>query len=169
MIQLNVIGVPYPQGSKSAFIRGGRAIVTEGGSKTGQAGHKAWRQAVATAARDYVQVHQQPALSGAVAVVMNFRFTPVKSDRFRTRHTTKPDLDKLARAVNDALADGGILAGDSIIWALTATKTYADDRPPGCQIAIKDDAALEGLDRTVKKEQARLDRKKPSTERETPK
>ncbi len=33
-IVLSVVGVPAPQGSKSAFVRGGRPVMVDGTSKT---------------------------------------------------------------------------------------------------------------------------------------
>jgi len=37
MIRIEVMGLPFPQGSKSAFIRGGHAVVVEGRARKGEA------------------------------------------------------------------------------------------------------------------------------------
>jgi Holliday junction resolvase RusA-like endonuclease len=171
MIELNVVGVPAPQGSKTAFAfidkRSGkpRAVVTEGGQGSkGKEKHRTWRAAVADAARGYVAAHPAACLSGATAITIHFRFSPIASDRFRTRHTTKPDLDKLARSVLDALVDGGILVNDSTVWSLKADKLYVYDEPPGCRVLIWDHAGDEASDREDRKESARLAHKNQSTE-----
>lgn len=154
VIELDVVGTPYPQGSKSAFIRGGRAIVTEGASKTGRAGHAAWRQAVATATRDYLGEHPREAIDEPIYVTMYFRF-PLTADKYRTRHRTKPDLSKLIRATEDALVDGGLLKDDSCVFRLNASKVYAHEVPPGCHIAIELCGGPELADRELLKEFAK--------------
>jgi crossover junction endodeoxyribonuclease RusA len=159
VIRLRVNGVPYPQGSKSAYIRGGRAVLAEGSSKKGQSGHAAWRQAVATAARDYLDENPRPTISQPCSVVMRFRFSPVASDKYRTRHTVKPDLSKLVRATEDALVDGGLLHDDSYIWDMSAEKTYAANEPPGCLITITLNGAQEEDDREALKQAAKAARK----------
>jgi len=154
MIELNVVGTPFPQGSKSAFIRGGRAIVTEGASKTGRAGHAAWRQSVATATRDYLGEHPRPAIDEPIFVAMHFRFA-LTSDRYRSRHRSRPDLSKLIRATEDAMVDGGLLKDDSCIFAMSASKVYAHDEPPGCRIGIELCGDAEAADREILKAQAK--------------
>lgn len=134
-VTLRVHGVPAPQGSKTAYMRGGRPIVTEGGSKTGRQSHATWRQAVATAARDWQDTHgpceliDEPCL-----VVIEFWLPKPKSKpRWKRWHDVKPDLDKLVRSVLDSLA-GVILADDSRVVALVARKDYGD--PPGCRVQV---------------------------------
>lgn len=46
MIELEVVGIPAPQGSKSAVLIGGKARLIEGSSTTGREKHKSWRQGV---------------------------------------------------------------------------------------------------------------------------
>lgn len=51
--------------------------------------------------------------------------------------TTRPDLDKLTRAVFDALTDAHIWHDDAQVVGLVATKRYAPpDKPLGVRIAI---------------------------------
>lgn len=55
-----------------------------------------------------------------------------------------PDIDKTCRAVLDGLGQGidgvsghgRLWADDSIVTELIATKSYADDVPPGARIVI---------------------------------
>ena len=49
-----------------------------------------------------------------------------------------PDLDKLCRAVCDALTDAGCWKDDSVVAFLIAAKRYADEVPPGVRITVKD-------------------------------
>lgn len=113
-----VLGVPAPQGSKSRMPNG---MVIEGSSKTGRAKHKAWRAAVADVARD---VAEERPHDGPLAVDITFRMPMPASrpKRMRTAGrwpcTVKPDIDKVVRTTLDALADGGLIAGDSRVWKL---------------------------------------------------
>jgi len=158
MIRIEVMGLPFPQGSKSAFIRGGHAVVVEGSSKKGRSGHAAWRQAVATAARDWLGENPREAIHEPVVLRMKFRFPTVASDKYRSRHFTKPDLSKLVRAVEDALVDGGVLADDSCVFALHASKRHVRHEPPGCSIEIALAGEEEARDRQFLKDQAAAER-----------
>lgn len=44
-----------------------------------------------------------------------------------TQPSVRPDLDKLCRAVLDALTDAGIWHDDSQVCSLSAIKVYADE------------------------------------------
>jgi len=49
-----------------------------------------------------------------------------------------PDLDKLLRAIGDAVGQSGLIWGDdSQIVEISARKHYADNRQPGAVILIK--------------------------------
>ena len=121
--EFDVIGVPTPQGSKQAFVRGGRAVVVDAGSQTSRNKHAQWRAAVAQRAQE-ARNGALP-LSGPVAVEMRFWMPLVKSDPHRSRHTTTPDLDKLIRAVLDSLTNSAIIADDSLVYSVDASKFYA--------------------------------------------
>lgn len=155
MIRLQVAGIPAPQGSKSAFVRGGRAVIVEGSSAKGRAGHAAWRQAVATAARDWLEQHPQSPLSEPARVTLQFRFPLVASDRYRYWHVTSPDLDKLARSVGDALVSAGLLADDRFICELHAEKRYcAAGEVAGCVIEVCALGQAEAAHRVARKSAA---------------
>jgi hypothetical protein len=73
-VVLRVYGTPAPQGSKSAFVRGGRAVLVEG-KGPGRQSHATWRQAVATAARDWQEANGGVALlDGDIALTVCFLF-----------------------------------------------------------------------------------------------
>lgn len=46
--------------------------------------------------------------------------------RQRQEPTVKPDIDKLQRALHDALTDSRLIADDSIITTVKATKVYVN-------------------------------------------
>jgi len=135
-VHLEVFGVPAPQGNKSAFIRGGRAVVVEG-KGPGRQSHAAWRQAVATAARDWQEANRQGLIDEPVFVSMHFRLPRPKSTPKKVVYQAKkPDLDKLVRSVLDAVS-GVVLADDARVVKLLASKDFATDTvPPGASIGI---------------------------------
>lgn len=122
MIRFDVPGLPAPQGSKTAVVRGGRAVVLEG-KGPGRQRHVDWRTAVATVARAHAP--ERP-IDGPVAVTIDFRLPRSKSWPKRLGdpawHTTAPDLDKLARAVLDSLTHAGLIADDARVVRLAANK-----------------------------------------------
>ena len=137
-VRLEIYGTPRPQGSKTAFVRGGHAVVTEGGSKSGREGHQAWRQAVATAARDWQLAHDRPLLDGPLFLRVDFRLQRPKSiPKSRAFPAVKPDLDKLIRSVLDSLS-GVVIADDARVVCVEAAKVYAGERAPGASILIRE-------------------------------
>ena len=156
-----VMGVPAPQGSKSAFVRGGRAVVVDGSSTSGRAKHKAWRQAVADAASDAAaDVDGHGSFFGPTHVHVDFYLPAIKSAPYRWLHTTRPDLDKLIRSTLDGLVDGGLLADDSLVYALGVAKHYAAaGHWTGAHIVLEDDTQMEESNRALLRASARDARK----------
>lgn len=124
-------GTPIPQGSKKAFVRGGRVSLVEANPK-----HKSWRSAV-TAACSSVWTDREP-LDGPVEVEIVFVFERPKSVK-REWMTVKPDIDKLVRAIFDAVSDAGVWSGDQQVVRLICQKRYVNelDDQPGAQILIR--------------------------------
>ena len=126
-----VAGDPAPQGSKRYV---GRGIMIESSSRV-----KPWRADVRAA---LLGEDGRPLGSfGKVAIdlVLGFIIPRPKSlPKRRTPEATKrPDIDKLARAVNDAITSAGIWHDDSQIVRCLKWKRYADqDETPGCWIKI---------------------------------
>lgn len=141
-VRLEVFGVPAPQGSKSAYVRGGHANVVES-KGPGRASHAAWRQAVATAARDWQAEHHQGLIDEPVTVLIDFYLPKPKSTPKKVTHPAKkPDLDKLVRSVLDAVT-GVVLADDSRVVRLVASKRFADEaNPPRAVIQIQAQAGV---------------------------
>jgi Holliday junction resolvase RusA-like endonuclease len=121
LVEFEVLGVPAPQGSKTAVTVGGKARVIQAGSKSGREKHRAWRGAVAQAARDVAGDRPH---DGPLWLSISFRFPMPKSRPAAARaagrwpHSVKPDIDKVLRATADGLTDGGLIADDSRICAV---------------------------------------------------
>lgn len=134
---LDVIGIPQPQGSKTAFVKNGRAVLTEGRTQSSREAFKSWRDGVTLAARDWCTLHNGPALDEPVEVHITFRLPrPKSAPKRRLWPDTRPDLDKLTRSVLDALVHGGVLVDDSRVVMIHARKVFAIDSPPGASIEV---------------------------------
>lgn len=130
-----VPGVPLPQGSKTAVLTPqGRLNLLEG-KRGRRAAFDAWRQLVKVLARR--NVRREPCL-GVVDVVLDFTFVRPKTSK-RLAPTVRPDLDKLARAVLDALT-GVVFEDDSQVCRLDAVKDYGE--VPGCLVSVTSCVAL---------------------------
>ena len=120
-MKIRIYGEPAPQGSKTAIVRNGRAIMFEANKRLPE-----WRETVlmgATLARA-----EQGGLTilGPVSVTMTFHMPRPKSVSRRYPNSA-PDLDKLVRAVGDALQESEVLANDGQIVTLVAHKVYAEN------------------------------------------
>lgn len=123
-------GTPVPQGSAKAFVVAGRAHITAANTRTNP-----WRADVAAGVR--AAIGNRIAIpDGPVAVTFRFVMPRRKSEpkRITPAHTRKPDLDKLARALCDALT-GLIFTDDSQVTELiTSKRTAAIGEQPGVHI-----------------------------------
>jgi crossover junction endodeoxyribonuclease RusA len=125
IVSLVIYGIPIAQGSKRAFYKQGmkRAVLAEDSSKV-----KPWRQEIAIGALEQMKrLKIAPALAGTPVVVQcMFYFPRPKSlKKAITAKTTKPDVDKLARAVLDALT-GTMFADDGQVVELRVAKLFGD-------------------------------------------
>lgn len=133
-----VSGEPITEGSVRTFTSGQRTIVTH------DRGRKLewWRIRVAHAAEKAAKrAGWEPRHDGPVEVWAEFRLPRPKSVPKSRKHAqTKPDLDKLQRAIGDALAPykrPGVLRDDSRIVGWHAVKRYADDaHPAGVMVRV---------------------------------
>lgn len=136
-----VPGLPVSQGSKS---RNRHGVMYEA-----NAALKPWRNRVMWETSNQVIKHAlTPYATARVTLVfalprpkahLNTRGTVFP--RFReTRHTVKPDIDKLTRAVLDGMTYGGIIEDDARIDEIRVQKRYTEpDRPDdtGCLIIVQ--------------------------------
>jgi crossover junction endodeoxyribonuclease RusA len=128
-LDLFVAGTPAPQGSKR-HVGGGRMI--ESSAAVGD-----WRTVVAwTAANEYAP---RPPITGAVVLAVEFVMPRPKSLPKRKPtppHTKRPDVDKLLRAVGDAMS-GVVWADDSQVVQAVGSKRYAElDETPGAHMLV---------------------------------
>jgi crossover junction endodeoxyribonuclease RusA len=132
MIELDVIGIPAPQGSKR-HVGGGRMV--ESSKKV-----KPWRSAVSAEASKHT-FGPWP----YVGVVAIFRLKRPKSHYRTGRFADQlradaplypakyPDVDKLCRSTLDGLKAGGAFADDAQVVVLEGLKVYGE---PGALIRV---------------------------------
>jgi len=135
-------GDPKPKGSMRGFVVSGRAIITD------QKSTKSWEQAVRAhvAGLDFVRI------TGPVSVRLAFympmpqsRAPKPKSKDYWKRSPVPdgpPDIDKLARAILDAL-NKVCFEDDSRVVDLHVTKRYSATQP-GVQVEIMGLTPTEG-------------------------
>lgn len=152
-LRVFVPGKPAPQGSKRFLgIRGGKGISVESSKAVAP-----WRADVrekATAEMGDFFATFQP----GTAVWVELRFVmprPQSTPKRRTPPAVKrPDLDKLARAVLDALSSAGVWCDDSQVTHLVASKRIADlGERSGCHVWVSPAA-----DHREVEDEVRLDR-----------
>lgn len=119
-------GKPEPQGSKTSGLRkDGSAFLRD----KNPAALKVWRKAV----HDGIITQIPPWHPGGIDMPVLARMTfwlPRPKDRPKTIDvwpTVKPDVDKLARAVMDAMTTSGLIRDDSYVVDLHPIKRYAVD------------------------------------------
>jgi Holliday junction resolvase RusA-like endonuclease len=150
---IRVNGEPAPQGSTRAFavrkggVPTGRTVVTAANKRT-----RPWRDSIMAEAAEAIRMGQRVpgACEGApVTVNISFMLKRPASHYGQGRNAARllpsaplwpavrPDVDKLCRAVLDALSDMGIYRDDAQVISLTAIKTYATPgTSPGALIQI---------------------------------
>lgn len=124
-----VSGRPAPQGSKRLLAHG---ALVESSKQV-----KPWRADVRQAVLD--AGHPGFPAGTPVHVLLEFVMPrPAATPKRRTPAAVKrPDIDKLARAVLDALSSAGAWHDDSQVTSLTATKRLAElGETPGCRITV---------------------------------
>lgn len=130
-IRFFVPGIPAPQGSKK-YVGNGRMIESSKAVRP-------WRDTITYHAQ---QAAEDPAWGGpylANAVQMTFVLPRPKSVTVKSRPlpTVKPDIDKLVRAVLDALTASRIYHDDASVVEIRAEKKYEQDGwSPGVWVRV---------------------------------
>lgn len=124
-LNFTVEGTPVPQGSH-AVSRTGR--IYESNKKLAP-----WRKVVTAAAVQALAGRE--GFDDAVYVLLDF-WLPRPRTVKRVLPTVKPDVDKLTRAVLDALTAAGVWADDALVLTCHSQKRYADDIP-GVDVKIR--------------------------------
>jgi crossover junction endodeoxyribonuclease RusA len=142
-LSVTVAGKPAPQGSKARGKNGGLYDMSKG--------LEVWRRTVAITVRAALPAADWPAEArlGAVAVTVVF-LMPRPAEHYRTGRyaglvkdsapwhpATRPDVDKLARAVLDALKMSTAVKDDGQVVALSATKAYGAAGATGARIHLE--------------------------------
>lgn len=128
-VEFFVPGTPVQQGSKTAYVVGKRAVVTDQNAKV----LKPWRALVAAAAREAYGPFER--MEGPVVVTVEFRFLRPKSVK-REHPSVKPDADKLLRSLLDSVTDSGIWRDDAQVVEVHAKKVYSPIA--GMQVGIEE-------------------------------
>lgn len=130
-----VAGRPAPQGSKNYLPGGGRESSPH---------LPAWRADV----REAFTVGtgsvpgRAPVCQTAEPAFVWLEFVLARPKRLRAGqptepHLVRPDVDKLARGVLDALVSAGVLSDDRIVVHLLARKRYAEEgERTGCTVTV---------------------------------
>lgn len=128
---------PVPQGSKSARVYNGRAIMFEANKKLPD-----WRSKVSEAARlAMFDTEQVVPFDKPVKLVVTFFMERPKKPKHEQYPGSKPDCDKLVRAICDSLTMAKVWTDDALaveihaqkLWCGTSTNTYPQ---PGCSVYI---------------------------------
>lgn len=126
MIHFSVEGLPIPQGSKVVARGGGKTWLRDANASK----LKPWRAKVAAAA-DIGRTFDCP-----VEVFAVFYLPRPKEPRWWAP-AVKPDIDKLMRALNDGMVDGGLVSDDSRIVDSRTYKRYASkSNPVGVRVVV---------------------------------
>lgn len=131
-----VVGIPAPQGSKR-HVGMGRMIESCKALKP-------WREQIIADTQSNNKVPK--GLDEAVAISLVFLFPRPKA-HFNSKgalkpsapehKTTKPDIDKLARAVLDSLTLAGVFKDDAQVFSLSTQKRFCiGDEQPGVLITL---------------------------------
>ena len=126
-----VPGEPRAQGSKRGIVRNGRAVLVESAKGLGQ-----WRAAIGHAAgQQDCFVDQDP-----VGIQLTFTLPRPKSARARSltyaAAAKKPDLDKLIRAVLDALTGVWLRDDSQVVLVLASKQVAKPEERPGVLIEL---------------------------------
>lgn len=129
---IDVLGTPVPQGSMIAVPRGGRAqVVPDNAAELGK-----WRKAIAKAARARAEFVEWATLDGPIDVELTFWLERPAAAATREYPHVRPDLDKLGRAILDALTYAEVYVDDARVVNLNTRKRYGR-RLAGVRIKVR--------------------------------
>jgi len=114
-------GAPATQGSKKGFIRGRKVVMVEMDEKL-----PGWRAAVEAAAR-LAAGPKWETIDGAVSVSGEIQLLKPRTTKYPDYPAGPPDLDKLQRAIGDALTNSRVIADDARICHWNVRKVWAED------------------------------------------
>ena len=126
-----VEGHPQPQGSMRGFVHKGRVLLTDSNKKM-----KPWRAKIASVAAEL----GLPEFKGAVKMEVVFwlpcpKYSAKAHEKSDVLPTKRPDLDKLLRAIGDALTDVWF-ADDSQVVEIHAVKAMNHPLREGSEAGV---------------------------------
>lgn len=142
-IRFEVIGRPQQRGSKRAFVRGGKPVVTDMNKKS-----SSWMQQVRESAAE--AMGGRDLIRRPVVLSVVFRFARPKSHYGTGRnagrlkdsapgiHSQTPDLAKLVRCLEDALT-GVVWADDRQVYCYSLVRRQWTEGSEGCSVHIVED------------------------------
>lgn len=142
MISFTVRGLPQPKGSTRAFALPMKGVVDVRGypkyravTTSANPDLKSWETQVRTVCQTVMNAHRM--IEGPVELSAKFYLLRPASVPIRKRPwpTAKPDLDKLMRAVKDAMI-GVVYRDDSLVVSFGDVKKYYDDSGHGARVEI---------------------------------
>jgi Holliday junction resolvase RusA-like endonuclease len=154
-VRFHVTGTPIPQGSKRVLVNPvtKRAVVVD----ANRYGLSEWRRDVTTEGIHAMSDFGVSRFEDGVVVNLAFEFTrpgnhwlPINSKRLvpvlrpnaPLSHVQTPDLDKLIRAILDALTAANVWADDKQVVACHATKFWCDyGDQPGVGVVVQEKAS----------------------------
>jgi Holliday junction resolvase RusA-like endonuclease len=125
-----VAGIPQPQGSKTAFVVKGRAVVVDKNPKL----LKPWRAEITRVAG--ASWADRPQLVDAVRVDLIF-VMPRGKTVTRRFPSVKPDVDKLERAVLDGITDARVVWRDDA-QVVRVVKEQVYGGVPGVHVTVQE-------------------------------
>ena len=141
-LEIHVVGLPAPQGSKRHV---GNGVMVESSKRV-----QPWRQDVKHAALAALpEGYEAP--TGPVAIRVHFTLPRPRSHYGTGRnaatikpgapefHSSRPDVDKLLRSTLDALTAAGVMRDDSQVACLEGIKWYGGT--PGARITVMEVSA----------------------------
>jgi crossover junction endodeoxyribonuclease RusA len=136
LIDIFIPGTPAPQGSKTYL---GRGVLVESCKRV-----KPWRADVRSALMTDngkpIEVIDGPVFCSMIFVMPRPKSTPKKSTPPAIK---RPDLDKLVRAVFDAVKSAGVIADDSVVVRTVPQKRIAEiGETPGLWLRICSDSRI---------------------------
>jgi Holliday junction resolvase RusA-like endonuclease len=148
-LAFTVYGTPQPAGSKRGFARGSRVVIVDANAKS-----RPWKALVTDAAIEAMQttdrqsriLEQAPLLDGPLRLELDF-YVPRPKGHYGVKGVrpsapdfpaVKPDVLKLARAVEDALS-GIVYRDDAQIVTEWLSKRYGE--PARVEVLVAKEAA----------------------------
>lgn len=146
-VHLVVAGVPEPKGSMTPITRNGRTVLIpvlnrkrkDGTRSDGRQRYERWCRQVTAAAFAWRAIHGTPFKPNDAleADIVFYLPRPKSTPKSVEYPATKPDLDKLVRAVFDCLKRGELIFEDSRFVTIRPDKVFADERGPRAEITVR--------------------------------